>query len=260
MAGVSRRRCLKGPLRSGRRRGRQLNGAAGRGSPHRSERACCGQLSMLQGSRMRSPSTAGRAVTTRSSPTRRRSLRFCLALPRAVIGARWLAESMNVAKFGHIKHQPGQVQSEPGHHRPAQLGLDVPQIGPAQRVPETGDDPDPPATRAPSGIRPWWPTSPRTPTSNTGPRSGSPWPRPGTCPPTRPRPPAEAHRVNHPPPRPGSPAPTTPRPDPRTRGASCVPAGSPADQTAWRPPQPRYPGTSATTIRGCPSMRADSTR
>src|ERR1035437_3129913 len=38
-------------------------------------------------------------VTTRARPTSLRSPRFCLACPRLAIGARSLAESMNVAKF-----------------------------------------------------------------------------------------------------------------------------------------------------------------
>src|SRR5674476_1208576 len=38
-------------------------------------------------------------VTTKASPTRRRSFRFCLAWPRWAIGARSLALSMKVAKF-----------------------------------------------------------------------------------------------------------------------------------------------------------------
>jgi hypothetical protein len=38
-------------------------------------------------------------VTTRPSPTSRRSVRFCLACPRWAIGAAWLVESMKVAKW-----------------------------------------------------------------------------------------------------------------------------------------------------------------
>ena len=197
----------------------------------------------------------------------------------------------------HVQHQPGQVQPEPGHHRPTQFGLDPPQIGPPQRVhrvpepamiqprlggtgmswtrllserswyfsfcamasqpmrptrtPPTTACAPPPVTRAPSGVRPCSPTNPKTPTSNTDPRSGSPWPGPDTCPPTRPRPPAGAPPRRSPRPRPGLPASTTPRPDPRTYDAANAPAGPPRHPTASRPPQRCYPSTAATRSAAC---------
>ena len=129
-------------------------------------------------------------------------------------------------EVGHVQRQPGQVEPELGDHRAAEPGLDLPQLHlpeAVHRVPEPAVIHRGPIQSSPTGPRPWWPTSRRSPAWSTGPRSGSRTPTPGRCPPTRPRrrggaPPRRRSR-----PRPAGPASTTPPPDPRTACAGCVP-------------------------------------
>jgi len=63
-------------------------------------------------------------VTTRPSPTRRRSDRFCFALPRWAIGAAVLPRVDEGGEVGHVQGHRAGVQPEPLGHGQRQLLLD----------------------------------------------------------------------------------------------------------------------------------------
>ncbi len=68
--------------------------------------------------------------TTRPRPTRRRSVRFCLEWPRWAIGARSLAESIQVAKLVMSSTRPGQVDPEGVDHVGDDAAFDLVQLLP----------------------------------------------------------------------------------------------------------------------------------